>query len=236
MRGLVGICAASIVAFGASGAIASTVLFTDNFDSEVAPTPPGWVANYTSFANFFVGGGTVDLLGPSNPFGLTGSGNFVDLDGSTNQGGFLETIPQFSFAAGETLTLDVLVSGNQRTGTDGLFAGFRFFTPRDIAGVSTTGFTSTQTPDVPTLELLGIAAVPTNSPYQNYTISFRALSAGKASALVGTTSNDNIGPLLDQVTLSAVVPEPAGWALMLLGFGGIGAVLRRRREAAALPA
>ncbi|HZZ32934.1 MAG TPA: PEPxxWA-CTERM sorting domain-containing protein [Phenylobacterium sp.] len=30
------------------------------------------------------------------------------------------------------------------------------------------------------------------------------------------------------------VPEPASWALMLLGFGGIGAVLRRRRPAAAL--
>jgi hypothetical protein len=28
------------------------------------------------------------------------------------------------------------------------------------------------------------------------------------------------------------VPEPASWALMLVGFGGLGAVLRRRREAA----
>ena len=32
----------------------------------------------------------------------------------------------------------------------------------------------------------------------------------------------------------AVVPEPATWALMLLGFGGIGSVLRRRRSRAAL--
>ena len=28
------------------------------------------------------------------------------------------------------------------------------------------------------------------------------------------------------------VPEPASWALMILGFGGVGALLRRRREAA----
>jgi hypothetical protein len=30
-------------------------------------------------------------------------------------------------------------------------------------------------------------------------------------------------------TLAPTVPEPASWALMILGFGGVGAVLRRRR-------
>lgn len=32
-------------------------------------------------------------------------------------------------------------------------------------------------------------------------------------------------------TIAAVLPEPAGWALMVTGFGGVGAVLRRRRAA-----
>jgi hypothetical protein len=31
----------------------------------------------------------------------------------------------------------------------------------------------------------------------------------------------------------SAVPEPASWAMMLLGFGGLGAVLRRRRTALA---
>ena len=30
------------------------------------------------------------------------------------------------------------------------------------------------------------------------------------------------------------VPEPATWAVMLLGFGGLGAVMRSRRQRAAL--
>lgn len=48
------------------------------------------------------------------------------------------------------------------------------------------------------------------------------------------------GPGVDNVTLTVDgaggVPEPTGWALMIIGFGGTGAVLRdqRRRQAAAV--
>ncbi len=34
-------------------------------------------------------------------------------------------------------------------------------------------------------------------------------------------------------TNGGAVPEPAGWAMMILGFGGIGATLRRRKQALA---
>jgi len=227
-----GVCAAALLSLGPGKAAA--VIFMDNFDSEPVPASPGWVANYNSFANFFVNDGTVDLLGPTNPFGLTGVGNFVDLDGSTNNGGFLETIRQFNYSAGDSVTLDVLVSGNQRGGTDGLFAGFRFFNPRSIDHINFSGFTSFSTPNTPGQELLGIASVASNSPYQTYSISFRALTSGTLTALVGTDSADNVGPLLDGVSLAAV-PEPATWALSIAGLGLLGAGLRRRR-AAAVPA
>lgn len=39
---------------------------------------------------------------------------------------------------------------------------------------------------------------------------------------------------VDNVKFSGAVPEPASWALMLVGFGGMGATLRRRRDAARL--
>jgi hypothetical protein len=32
----------------------------------------------------------------------------------------------------------------------------------------------------------------------------------------------------------AVVPEPATWAMMIMGFGGVGALMRRRRHATRL--
>jgi hypothetical protein len=43
------------------------------------------------------------------------------------------------------------------------------------------------------------------------------------------------GPLTvtNTVVLGAGAPEPAGWALMILGFGGVGATLRRSRRTAA---
>lgn len=36
--------------------------------------------------------------------------------------------------------------------------------------------------------------------------------------------------------LASAVPEPAAWALMIMGFGGVGAALRRRRQTAFSPA
>lgn len=66
------------------------------------------------------------------------------------------------------------------------------------------------------------------------------------SNLVGTSTKNNDPTLINgynfdsirQVSFNGVfspVPEPATWALFILGFGAIGAMLRRRRQAA-LPA
>ena len=42
-------------------------------------------------------------------------------------------------------------------------------------------------------------------------------------------NNSGVGDLGGTVTISAV-PEPATWAFMLLGFGGMGVAMRRRRR------
>ncbi len=41
-------------------------------------------------------------------------------------------------------------------------------------------------------------------------------------------NSDSLGGYIDNITLTAAVPEPSTWALFILGFGAIGATLRRR--------
>jgi PEP-CTERM motif-containing protein/uncharacterized protein DUF642 len=49
---------------------------------------------------------------------------------------------------------------------------------------------------------------------------------------IGTPSGFPPVALLDSVSLTGGVPEPASWAMILLGFGGVGATMRARRRRA----
>ena len=98
-------------------------------------------------------------------------------------------------------------------------------------GLDLGGFTTNA---ISTSSLIDDAA-----PFALYSLSFTALTSGTLVANIGqvqgeTGSNDSVGPILDQVTLSvagAAVPGPAAWATMLLGLGLAGAALRGRRQA-----
>jgi hypothetical protein len=55
-----------------------------------------------------------------------------------------------------------------------------------------------------------------------------------AVPLNGALQLDGVGQIrIDGVDGAALVPEPATWALMIMGFGGVGSLLRRRRMALA---
>jgi len=55
-------------------------------------------------------------------------------------------------------------------------------------------------------------------------------AASTANLTFSATLNDAYGPALDNVSISGgAVPEPASWAMMIAGFGGVGAMMRRRR-------
>lgn len=66
------------------------------------------------------------------------------------------------------------------------------------------------------------------------TPSFTFTAGSKSEVLsflsIGTPAGLPPVALLDGVSLTAV-PEPATWAFMLVGFGGLGAMIRRRRSA-----
>jgi hypothetical protein len=56
---------------------------------------------------------------------------------------------------------------------------------------------------------------------------------GIKSATFGSIGGLGSSVYADNFRFDAAVPEPGAWALMLLGFGGIGAMLRTRRTALA---
>lgn len=71
--------------------------------------------------------------------------------------------------------------------------------------------------------------------YTAWTRFYRQLGAGTYTLEAGIgNATDNFGLsylLLDSVAVTATIPEPASWAMMILGFFGLGGVLRRRQSA-----
>ena len=66
------------------------------------------------------------------------------------------------------------------------------------------------------------------------TDSFTFVGTGHDSITLAATVPGNGGVFFDDIRVSAAVPEPATWGLMIVGFGGAGALLRRRRAMVAV--
>jgi hypothetical protein len=69
-------------------------------------------------------------------------------------------------------------------------------------------------------------------PFDNFTFAYTDAAGNPFTGGPGT--NVGLIEVVDNITFDvadAVVPEPATWAMMILGFGGVGATLRRRKLA-----
>ena len=180
------------------------VVFSDNFDSYA------YALNWTPPANWTAPGpGTVDLIGETTTGTFfdfyPGNGGYVDLDGSNNLPGTLQTIA--SFGAG-TYTLSFDLGGNANG---------------DVA--KTTTITLGDFSQSITLD--------SGAPLALHSYTFTT-TGGQLSFADLPGGNQNIGNILDDVTLSTAVPEPATWAAMLVGFGGMGVAMRNTRRKRAL--
>jgi hypothetical protein len=216
----------------------AAVVFTDNFDTENGGNSQ---INYIAFANFTsTGTNFVDIV-KSGDFFITCSGSCVDLDGSPGPGG-LTSIASFAFNAGDFVRLSFDMGGSQRsTDNDPFDAGFNFSSSVDMINY---GFNFFGTDVIAFPGISSTTAVTSGNgifggdPFSNRSIFFTAGNAGSLRFVFSSDSADNIGPLLDNVSLAvtASVPESSTWGMMIAGFGIAGATLRRRRTVRAMPA
>ena len=196
---------ASALALGLAPTASATVIFSDNFDTEVAGTN-------ATLSQWNITAGSVDVI----PVGMNfvwyaGNGQYVDMNGSTQTAGRIETKLALGLVAGTRYVLSFDYGNNKNS---------------NAVEQLTYGFAGQQwVIDIP-------GAVPAfNRVVQTFV--FSGTGDRLFFADTGSTPRDNGGPILDNVTLAlAPIPLPAGGLLLIGALGGL-ALLRRRKSAQA---
>lgn len=203
-----GLLAAVLTSSAASAALVTNGSFEDatHFSGDANDTmslDPG----STAMTGWTVTNGTLAWIGPTNTFGLTAQdgGYFLDLTGyhdNTPYGGVTQTI---STNSGTQYALSFYLGSSSQYGIpDSITA---------TAGGASATFTSTN--------------LTPNSTWELETLFFTATGSSTDISLVGNSGDKYIG--LDDVAVAAV-PEPSTWAMMILGFVGVGFMAYRRKQ------
>lgn len=216
----------AVLAMAAAAPATAATLFSDNFDSATplltVTTLPGWTVT-----------GNVDLVPAVNGYSIENCNVVcVDLDGTTGPGQLLSD--PVAFGSGKQVLISFTVSGNQRDAADDeFFFELLFGNPLTYNNNILSGFAYGST-GIFTNASSGTYSevISAGRPFLTYTYGFIPTVAGTLQLRLGTTSGDNIGPILDNVLVTQV-PEPATWAMLITGFGLVGFAARRRRILAA---
>ena len=197
-------------------------------------------ANATPFVN-----GSFELgVNPGSFIALNGGS--TSIDGWTVGGGAnsVDYIGSYWSASDGTRSIDLngLVPGSISQTFD-VVSGQAYRVSFDLAG-NPAGGPQFKTLDS-TADLTIFSPAPfdvsntnlTNMGWINYSFLFTATSNSETLTFTSTTLGNSgnstyptaFGPALDNVTIAAV-PEPSTWAMMLLGFLGLGFVAYRRKS------
>lgn len=191
--------AAAAAAALATASVASAAPVVVTPNTVVHPIPTETLDFFTS-GNIFSGPITAT-------FGDTGipSGSFTDV---------------FSFIIPQTGT----GSGSLSTTTD-LYTGP---TDLDIASVIVNGLAATPVFRDITGAICPVRGVGTCGATETFAITSVPITTGATNTITVTGMSRGNGSYGGNATFTPAVPEPATWAMMLLGFAGMGMVLRRR--------
>ncbi len=181
-----------------SSAANATDLFQDDFEADSI----GY--SLTNLSKWTMTDGSVDVIGVGTPYDFfPGNGKYIDLDGSTGNAAVMQTLASFNLLAGSTYTLSFDLGGSARWDGD------------NSVTVSLGAFSETFT-------------LASNAPLTSYSRQFSVASNMTSSLMFDHAGSDNMGLILDNVALSAPVPEPETWAMLLAGLALLGVNARRK--------
>jgi hypothetical protein len=153
-------------------------------------------------AGWTVTGGTVDIIGTGFFDFLPGNGKYLDMDGSTGQAGTISR--SLNLVAGTPYLLSFDLAGNHRNANQ-------------------------EQVNVAFGSALGSYSLGQFAGFTSYSLAFTPATTGAVTLSFAGVGRDNVGMLLDNVSVTAV-PEPQTYALLALGLLAVGVAVRRRQH------
>lgn len=211
----------AIAALASAAAVPATAadFVNGSFESHSCGTPAGGFtalgAGSNCITSWTVESGSVDLI---NGYWQAHDGTHsIDLAG--NQPGSISQV--FDTIVGQLYSVDYWLSGNPDGGDMQKWG---------VISAVNGGVTASAT-------FLGLqGASRNNMNYAQWNFQFTAESNSTKLSFASAPGEGFSGAALDSVSVSKAVPEPGTWAMLLVGFFGLGGLLRRSRRKPALAA